>query len=250
MQLIKTLIGIVFYSFTLSAWSQVKVQTHVINNNDTNLRSLFSTEFKNSVIFFFPTATIKKSEFEIGSKVLIDDLNEETNDLSVQVHFVYYKQDPKSISKGLKFVSGNKLDTLFIGDLKCLLIGFDSTTLFRAKKLMDLNFEVKEVFEHEGIYDVEINDANSCIKIAQWPPNYSKLIKESINPMYSDAEQIKMLKDSISKLEIALKTQSEKVNHLEIENKGINDELKKLAAELLKIQSQLPIKKTHKKQDE
>jgi hypothetical protein len=193
-------------------------------NNDTALNASLKSEYPRSVAFFFPTAKIKKSDFEYYADEFKAELNVASID-SLQVFFVYYKQDLKSNTKGLKFINTLGRDTLFINYMKCLFIGFDSSLLIRAKNKMDYNFEVNKPrsLKSDDVFNVELEDTSVCIDLLKKIPVYADLIRESIDPNYSDSEKIQFLRDSVAELSEIVSILKVQIDSLNTQVKGLID---------------------------
>jgi hypothetical protein len=244
MQLIKaTLILFILGFLNLNSLSQISYTSHNILNNDTTLNALLKSGHTRSVAFFFPTAKISKSDFDQYVDDFITQIKSDKID-SLQVFFIFFKQDLKSNTKGLKFINSQGSDTLFINYMKCLFIGFDSSLLIRAKSKMDLNFEVNKprALISDNVFNVELEDTNVCIDLLRKIPVYADLITESINPNFSDFERINFLSDSLNMAKKEIEYNKVKILELSRNYEDqiqVNNQLKKdieyLKSEILKI---------------
>lgn len=234
MQLVKIFVFFVLFSLKCTHLvAQTKFSTINVSNNDTVIKDILNLKNGKSVIFFYPTAKIKKEDFELYSNELRANLEKKKID-SLNVYFVYFKQDLKNNSKGIK-ICNDVSDTLVVNYMKCFFVGFDSTKLLRAKNKMSLNFDLSKPKKNtkNNIYNVVLEDTNVCIDLVKKIPFYEEIISESINPKYSTDEKLIQLFESIAILQ-----KQYLLHENEIENlKQIITEQNKII-ELLKVQSE------------
>lgn len=183
-----------------AAKAQVDIVHQIVVNNDTSIRLLTQSKTKKSIIFFCPTANISKDFYFKKSEEL--SKNHKLKDLSdLTLYFIYFKQDTKNNSKGVKYTDNNNKDTIFIGQFECLFIGFDMNLLIRAKNKMKYNYDVTRAFGYENVWKVPIVDTNKCFeKMQDRIPFYADFIREVCIPNYSVDEKIQFLRDTISDL--------------------------------------------------
>ena len=183
----------------ISLFSQI-TKHHFIVKNDISINTITRSNTKNTVLFFCPTAYIdtvvyKKKATELSNNLKLKGISDLT------LHFIYFKQDTKNNSKGVRYISQNEKDTIFIGQFECFFIGFDNSNLLRAKNKMKFNYDIEHSFINENIYKVPIVDTNKCFKnMPDRIPFYADFIKESIQPSYSTDERIQFLQDSVNLL--------------------------------------------------
>ena len=196
---LKLLILALFVSDNLI--SQIDFFHHTISQNDSSINIQVASKTSRSVVFFCPTAIISKDAFYKKAEELIRSSKiRDIKDLSI--HFLYFKQDLKSNAKGLKYISNNKLDTLFVGQFECLFIGFNQKFLQRSKSKMRFNYDIEEVFKNQNVYKIPIVDTNKCFeKIPDRIPFYADFLKESIQPNYSSDEKFQFLRDTLKKMQ-------------------------------------------------
>lgn len=198
------LFSLLFLLFIPALKFQLNAQTiflhHNIANNDTITRDFTSSDTPKTVIFFCPTAKVEmqfyqKKAAELERKLRLMQVSELT------VHMVYFIQDTKNNSKGLKYASSDTKDTLYIGQFECFFVGFDEILLNRTKSKMKFNFDLIKPFEKENLFSVPIVDTNKCFdKMQDRIPFYADFITESINPNYTQDEKMQFLRDSIAVL--------------------------------------------------
>ncbi len=195
--------------------AQLEVNYHSILNNDKPINDVTNSKTSKSIIFFCPAVYISQESYSKKADELIKN-SKMKGILDLNIHFIYFKQNLKSNAKGLKYLSKDQKDTLFIGQFECLFIGFDTNNLQRAKTKMKFNYDIEQVFKNENLFRVPIIDTNKCFeKIPDRIPFYVDFIKESISPNYSTDEKIQFLRDTINFLysEISfLKTEINKIN--------------------------------------
>jgi hypothetical protein len=202
-------------------FSQMRAQTifknHEILNNDTIVRSIIADTTSKSVVFFCPTAKVSKDLYLKKALELERKLKSiQFSDLTV--HMVYYTQNTKNHSKGLKFISNDLRDTSIIGQFECYFIGFEENFLNRSKAKMKFNYDLIKLFEYENIYSVPIVDTNKCFdKIQDRIPFYADFISEAISPNYSNDEKMQFLRDSINILFGVISEMNEKLEKIEAE---------------------------------
>lgn len=180
--------------------AQIDVVQHLIINNDSDIRELIMAKPNKAVIIFCPTAYISRDTYNKKAEELIRSYKlKGISDLSI--HFIYFKQDTKNNSKGVKYVSHDKKDTSFIGQFECFFSGFDSVLLARAKSKMKYNYDLIRVFGNETLFSIPIVDTNKCFeKMQDRIPFYADFIRESILPMYSVDEKMQFMRDTINTL--------------------------------------------------
>jgi hypothetical protein len=198
------LFSLLFLLFIPALKFQLNAQTifvhHNIANNDTVTRDFTRSNTLRTVIFFCPTAKVdmqfyQKKAAELERKLRLMQVSELT------VHMVYFIQDTKNNSKGLKYASSDTKDTLYIGQFECIFVGFDEILLNRSKSKMKFNFDLIKPFEKENLFSVPIVDTNKCFdKMQDRIPFYADFITESINPNYTQDEKMQFLRDSITVL--------------------------------------------------
>lgn len=173
---------------------------HDIANNDTTVRELITSTGSISVVFFCPTAKVSKDFYHKKVLELEKKLKQrEISDLAL--HVIYYVQDTKNNSKGLKLYSLDMNDSLIISDFQCFLLNFNQDFLKRSMKKFPGNFDLEIPFVDENIFRVPIVDTNKCFdKIQDRIPFYTDFIAESITPNYSNDEKMQFLRDSINTL--------------------------------------------------
>lgn len=196
-----TIYGLCFLS---DVFSQTMVVHHQIQNNDTSIRLLTQSETKKSVIFFCPTATINEDfYFKKAEELNRSNKLKVLSDLTL--YFIYFKQDTKNNSKGVKYVNSMNSDTMFIGQFECIFSGFDNKLLLRAKNKMKFNYDVVKIFDSENVWSVPIVDTNKCFeKMQDRIPFYGDFIRESCNPVYSTDEKMQFIRDTVITLNHAI----------------------------------------------
>ena len=224
-------------------FSQIRAQTifknHEILNNDTIVRGIISDTLSKNVVFFCPTAKVSKDLYlkkalELERKLKSMQLPDLT------VHMVYYTQNTKNHSKGLKYISLDSRDTSIIGQFECYFIGFDEKFLHRSKSKMKFNYDLIKLFKNENIYSVPIVDTNKCFdKIQDRIPFYADFISEAISPNYSNDEKMQFLRDSINMLFGVIGEMHEKLEKIEAEisNHKPNNQEKSKSMESQAIQN-------------
>ncbi len=243
-KLIAIITYILISSFVCS--SQVEIRNYIISNNDTCLRCVLGSEYDRTITYFFPTSKINRLEFEKRTSQLVSDLKTITD--SILVQFVYYKENVKSDAKGMKLISAK--DTILINYFNCFIKGIDSNLLYHSKSKMVLNFEIKNLNQSDNLFDVQINDSNVCIELLNKLSYFNDFIIETLNPKYSELEQIYILQKDLIESNNQNRICYERINKLNKEIKKIEENLNLLKNDLetLKEKNQKPNKE--KKQND
>lgn len=188
------------FLFHLNTSAQSMIINHDIANNDTIVRELITSTSSKSVVFFCPTAKVSKDFYHKKALELEKKLKQrEISDLSL--HIIYYVQDTKNNSKGLKLYSLEMTDSIIISDFQCFFINFNQNFLNRSMTKFPKNFDLDKPFDNENLFSVPIVDTNKCFdKIQDRIPFYTDFIAESILPNYSNDEKMQFLRDSINTL--------------------------------------------------
>jgi FtsZ-binding cell division protein ZapB len=244
----KLLIFSLFFSDNLI--SQIDSFHHTISQNDSSINIQIASKTSRSVVFFCPTAIISKDAFYKKAEELIKSSKiRDIKDLSI--HFLYFKQDLKSNAKGLKYISNNKLDTLFVGQFECLFIGFNQKFLQRSKSKMRFNYDIEEVFKNQNIYKIPIVDTNKCFeKIPDRIPFYADFLKESIQPNYSTDEKFQFLRDTLDIMQLEIKKLKEEIQNFDKKIESLkNEKQSQKNKDVIKTEEE-PVEKPKKKKKE
>ena len=232
------LIAFITYIFISSffCFSQVEIRHYIISNNDTCLRCVLGSEYDRTITYFFPTSKINRLEFDKRTSQLVSDLK--TIKDSVLLQFVYYKENVKSDAKGMKLISAK--DTILINYFNCFIKGIDSNILYHSKSKMLLNFEITNLNQSDNLFEVQINDSNVCIELLNKLYYFNDFIVETLNPKYSQLEQIDLLQKELIESNNQNRIYYERTNQLNKEIKKIEENLNLLKndIEILKEQNQ------------
>lgn len=202
MQLISRYAAFVLLSImTDCLLGQIVCNKIYIQNNATVMPDSIKKIDTRAIIFFCPMFgmdSIDSTLYSNRADALCVLMNSNIKQ-RIKIYYIYYIEDPKNNSNGMRLHNKNQQLEVSISQQTCLLVNFNYDIVKRAAQ--KYSFEVSSLFEGENLIKAKIIEGKQCFKIIQDRlPFYYDFLKECIYPTYTIDEQLQQVRDSIKYL--------------------------------------------------